>query len=131
LGGCRTAPESRRSPSSEIFEDIPAPRSARVQTDKALSFSYRSDSFRCAKYVYKYSGEFRETVEFFRDVMTNPPYSWDLRTKDDQTAGPPRLTFRKSEEYCTIDIRDLDGRSKASGAADDDLVLITICVNYE
>jgi hypothetical protein len=126
FGACQTAPEPQRVLSADIFEDIPAPRTARVQTDKALSFSYRSESFRCAKYVYRYNGDVPEAVEFFEDVMTSPPYSWDLREQEDLPAGSARLSFRKGDEYCTVDIR-----SYASSATGGDPIKITICVNYE
>jgi len=126
LGGCRTAPESGQVLSTEIFEDIPAPATARVQTDKAVSFAYRSDSFRCAKYIYTFEGEVEEAVAFFSDVMVRPPYSWDLRHEAELPVGHALMNFRKGEEYCTVDIRARDSRPE-----DADLVLITICVNYQ
>ena len=127
LGGCQSAaPDSAGILSAEIFEDIPSPRSARVQTDHALSFSYASDSFRCAKYVYRFDGEVDEVVDFFHEVMGGPPYSWTLKSEDELPSGHARLNFRKGEEYCTVDIQSNNARAKK-----DDLILITILVNYE
>ena len=110
----------------DIFEDIPAPRSARVETDSARSFSYSSESFRCAKYVYRYVGEVDEAVTFFTNTMTKPPYSWELAGQDELPLGHARMTFTKGEEYCVVDMRTTTER-----AADDDLVTITIRVNYQ
>jgi len=123
--GCQSAPEPARVLSTEIFEDIPAPATARVQTDNAVSFAYHSESFRCAKYVYKYRGGVDEAVAFFRDVMVKPPYSWELRQEADLPSGHARIDFRKGEEFCTVDIRS---RETGNG---DGLVLITIHVNYQ
>lgn len=127
LSGCQSAaPDSGGILRTEIFEDIPSPRSARVQTDRALSFSYSSESFRCAKYVYRFDGEVDEVVDFFHEVMGGPPYSWNLNSEDELPGGHARLNFQKGEERCTVDIRSNDARAKKA-----DLVLITILVNYE
>lgn len=126
LAGCQTAPEQGRILSADIFEDIPAPATARVQTDKSVSFAYRSASFRCAKYVYRFEGEVDEAVAFFHDVMIKPPYSWDLRQETELPVGHARMDFRKGEEYCTVDIRTRESR-----AGQADVVTITICVNYQ
>ena len=127
LGGCQSvAPDSAGILSTEVFEDIPSPRSARVQTDRARSFSYASNSFRCAKYVYRFDGEVTEVVDFFHEVMGGPPYSWTLKSEDSRPSGHARLNFRKGEEYCTVDVQSNNARAKK-----DDLVLITILVNYE
>lgn len=126
LAGCQSAPATHRILDDEIFEDIPAPRSARVDTDAAQSFSYRSDSFRCALYVYRFVGEAEEAAEFFSTTMTRPPYSWTLVKTDDLPTGHARLSFTKGEEYCTVDMR-----TTAARADEDDLVIITIRVNYQ
>ena len=126
LANCQSTSEPRRILDDEIFEDIPAPRSARVQTDSALSFSYSSESFRCAKYVYHFVGEVDEAEEFFSTTMTRPPYSWDLAKKDDLPAGHARMSFSKGEEYCVVDMRTITDR-----ANDEDFVTITIRVNYQ
>ena len=123
--GCQTAPEPGRVLSTEIFEDIPAPATARVQTDNAVSFAYHSESFRCAKYVYKFRGTVDEAVSFFREVMVKPPYSWELRQEADLPSGHARIDFRKGEEFCTVDIRTREAGNRSG------LVLITIHVNYQ
>ncbi|MHC4938185.1 MAG: hypothetical protein ACYTHK_04380 [Planctomycetota bacterium] len=126
LASCQSTPEARRILDNEIFEDIPAPRTARVQTDSARSFSYASESFRCAKYVYFYVGEVEEATEFFSTTMTRPPYSWDLVKDDELPSGHARMSFTKGEEYCVVDMRTTTRRD-----SDDDLVTITIRVNYQ
>ena len=127
LASCQSAPPDRSGIlQTEIFEDIPSPRTARVQTDRAVSFSYSSDSFRCAKYVYRFDGEVDEVVDFFHDVMGGPPYSWKLRSEDELPRGHARMHFRKGEERCTVDVR-----SNEANEGKDDLVTITILVNYE
>lgn len=126
LAGCQTAPEPNPVFSTEIFEDIPAPATARVQTDNAVSFAYHSESFRCAKYVYRFEGKVDEAVAFFHEVMVKPPYSWQLGTESELPAGHARMDFRKGEEYCTVDIR-----RQAPGTSQEPLALITIRVNYQ
>jgi len=126
LCSCQTAPEPNPLFSTEIFEDIPAPATARVQTDNAVSFAYHSESFRCAKYVYKFEGKVDEAVAFFHEVMVKPPYSWQLGTESEMPADHARMDFRKGEEYCTVDIR-----KQASGSGQAPLALITIRVNYQ
>ena len=126
LASCQTAPDPNPVFSTEIFEDIPAPATARVQTDNAVSFAYHSESFRCAKYVYRFEGGIDAAVAFFHEVMVKPPYSWRLGDQADLPAGHERMNFRKGEEYCTVDLRRRDGRPNETP-----LVLITIRVNYE
>jgi hypothetical protein len=126
LAGCQTAPEPNPIFSTEIFEDIPAPATARVQTDDAVSFAYHSESFRCAKYVYSFEGRIDDAVAFFHEVMVKPPYSWKLGEQADLPAGHARMDFRKGEEYCTVDLRRMENRSDQTP-----LVLITIRVNYQ
>ena len=124
--GCQSAPEPNPLFSTEIFEDIPAPAAARVQTDKAVSFAYHSESFRCAKYVYKFEGEVKEAIAFFHEVMAKPPYSWRLAGQSELPAGHARMDFRKGEEYCTVDVRGGPDRTD-----EPPLALITIRVNYQ
>jgi hypothetical protein len=126
LSGCQAVPEPGSLLSAEIFEDIPAPATARVQTADAVSFSYRSESFRCAKYVYEYPGGAAEAVAFFHDVMVKPPYSWDLHQEADLRAGHALMNFRKGEDRCTVDVR---GRERHADGAEH--ARITICVNYQ
>lgn len=126
LAGCQGAPEERRQLKDDVFQDIPAPKSARVQTDDAASFSYKSESFRCAKYVYRYLGESAETVAFFESTMTRAPYSWTLEKIAELPAGHDRITFRKGEERCVVDIQTREARDD-----DDDTITITIRLNYQ
>ena len=93
LAGCQTPSESSEFLGMEVFQDIPAPKSARVQTDEAASFSYHSDWHRCARYVYRYVGDAREAVEFFETTMTRPPYSWKLEKIEELPAGHDRMSF--------------------------------------
>jgi hypothetical protein len=126
LAACQSTTDVPRILDDEIFEDIPAPRSARVETESAQSFSYSSDSFRCAKYVYRFVGEVSEAAEFFSSTMTRPPYSWELKKRDELPAGHERMSFTKGEEFCVVDMRTTTSRE---GEAD--LVTITIRVNYQ
>jgi hypothetical protein len=126
LASCQSTTDVHRILGDEIFEDVPAPRSARVETDAARSFSYSSESFRCAMYVYRFVGDVEEAIEFFSSTMTRPPYSWTLVSNDDLPAGHARMSFTKGEEYCTVDMRTMTARS-----GEDDLVTITIRVNYQ
>ena len=126
LTSCQSTSAPQRILGDDIFEDIPAPRSARVETDHALSFSYSSESFRCAKYVYRFVGEVEEATDFFSTTMTRPPYSWDLAKEDQLPEGHARISFTKGEEYCVVDMRTTADRSRAA-----DLVIITIRVNYQ
>ena len=126
LAGCQGVPELPRTLKTEIFQDIPAPKTARVQTDKAASFSYSSESFRCAKYVYRYSGKSAEAVAFFEATMTRAPYSWTLENLAELPAGHDRITFRKGEERCVVDIQ-----TKEAQADGPDIITITIRLNYQ
>ncbi len=126
LVGCQGVPELPRIFKDEIFEDIPAPKNARVQTDEAASFSYLSESFRCAKYVYRYEGESAEAVAFFESTMTRSPYSWTLEELAELPAGHDRLTFRKGEERCVVDIQTKEARARSA-----DSITITIRLNYQ
>jgi len=126
LAGCQSTSDAPRILHDEIFEDVPAPRSARIETDTAQSFSYSSESFRCAMYVYRYVGDVEEAAEFFSTTMTRPPYSWTLARSDELPLGHARISFTKGEEYCTVDMRTTTARG-----AEADLVIITIRVNYQ
>ncbi|MEM8883802.1 MAG: hypothetical protein AAGD14_07035 [Planctomycetota bacterium] len=126
--GCQSAPaDGGELLGTEIFEDIPAPGTARVQTDKTRSFAYSSDSFRCAKYVYSFTGTVAEVEEFFSTTMTEPPYSWKLiEREDDLPRGHVRFHYAKGEDRCTVDARTDDDRR-----GDEDEILIIITVNYQ
>ena len=126
LAGCQGVPEPPRTLKGDIFEDIPAPKSARVQTDDAASFSYYSESFRCAKYVYRYEGASAEAVAFFESTMTRAPYSWTLEELAELPAGHDRITFRKGEERCVVDIQTKEARARSA-----DTITITIRLNYQ
>ena len=126
LAGCQGVPELPPTLKHDIFQDIPAPKTARVQTDERASFSYKSESFRCAKYVYRYVGESAEAVAFFEATMTRAPYSWNLEELAELPAGHDRITFRKGEERCVVDIQ-----TKEAKADDPDIITITIRLNYQ
>jgi len=126
LASCQSTADAPRILDDEIFEDIPAPRSARVETDSAQSFSYSSESFRCAKYVYRFVGRVEEAAEFFATTMTRPPYSWELGEQADLPTGHERMSFTKGEEYCVVDMR-----TTVSRTGEPDLVTIIIRVNYQ
>lgn len=90
--------------SSDLFEDIPAPRGARYRHAANESFSYRTATFRCALFQYEYEGSDAAVVDFYKTTMTAPPYNWTLEGEDSRAEGSTRLVFRKNEDLCQIDI---------------------------
>ena len=102
LAACQ-APAGRQL-SSDLFEDIPAPRGARYQYAKNQSFSYRTPTFRCARFHYEYEGSDANVVSFYRQTMTSPPYNWNLAREEGQAEGSTRLVFQKNEDVCQVDI---------------------------
>jgi hypothetical protein len=124
--GCVTTPESPSDQlSSQIFEDIPAPRDSVYRDRDAQSFSFRSSAYRCARFVYDSWAPHESVVAFYRDTMTQPPYSWTLAEDFSEKEGAARLVFTKGEDRCTVDVdRLLQKTSQGSG------VVIRVRVNY-
>jgi hypothetical protein len=102
LAACRNPPPSHLS--TDVFEDIPAPRGARYIYKKNESFSYRSPSFRCGRFLYDLHGSDAPVVRFYRDTMTAPPYNWTLTGEDRRDAGSTRLVFVKEDDRCEVDV---------------------------
>jgi len=111
---------------TDIFEDIPAPRSAMYVHDHQESFAYSSDSYRCGKFIFRYEGSQADAVRFFKETMTSPPYNWKL-TKEEQVArGSTVLAFLKNDDHCTVNL-DRVPRPKQAQPHNVD---ITVRVNY-
>ena len=125
---CQSGGGVSRILTTDVFDDIPAPRTARVKTDEARSFSHEqtSGAHRCAQYVYQYVGESEEAVAFFEQTMSRPPYSWELVKIAELTAGHDQLTYRKGDETCVVDIRTTESKDDEG-----DDITITIRVNYQ
>jgi len=121
---CRTPPPAYLS--TDIFEDIPAPKGAEYLHEKRQSFSYRSRTFRCGRFLYTYLGSHEEVVSFYRETMTAPPYNWTLTDEDSRAAGSSRLTFEKHEDVCQV---DLDRVPKPAPGGQNN-VSIRVRVNY-
>ena len=90
--------------SADMFEDIPAPESAVYVTRNNQSFSYRSSTFRCGKFVYEYQGSAEDVTRFYSETMANPPYSWTLASTESPGSGSTTLVFTKNDDRCTVDI---------------------------
>ena len=90
--------------SADMFEDIPAPKSATYVSRNNESFSYRSSTFRCGKFVYEYQGTVEQAVRFYTETMGNPPYSWTLASTESPGSGSTTLVFTKNDDRCTVDI---------------------------
>jgi len=111
--------------STEIFEDIPAPKDAVFRDRDSQSFSFRSKAFRCARFVYDAWSSHADTVRFFRENMIQPPYSWTLVRESPEREGSTRLVFAKGEDECVVDVdRLLHKTAQGSG------VVIRVFVNY-
>jgi hypothetical protein len=89
---------------SDVFEDIPAPKRAIYITRDNESFSYRSRTFRCGRFVYEFQGDQQEVARFYRETMAAPPYSWTFESEDGTGAGSTRLLFRKQDDECRVDV---------------------------
>ncbi|MHC4934506.1 MAG: hypothetical protein ACYTGV_20215 [Planctomycetota bacterium] len=100
--------------STDIFEDLPAPKGAQYRQTNAESFSYHGETFRCGRFAYDYRGNHAETVQFFKTTMTSPPYNWTFATQHRSAAESTTLVFTKHNDRCTVDIdrvaEDEDGR---------------------
>jgi hypothetical protein len=126
LVACASSPPHGGNFSSDIFEDIPAPRTAVYREEAAESFSYRTPTHRCGRFRYDYQGSQSETVDFFRQTMTTPPYSWALVSEEAPAEGSSHLVFKKGEDRCTVDV---DRREPKHGS-DGENVWILVRVNY-
>jgi len=105
LAACEmTAPPPTRYLTSDVFEDIPAPKDARYRDVKGESFSYRSQTFRCAKFIYDFVGPDATVVHFYKQTMGAPPYSWTLTNEDRTNEGATTLQFVKNQDTCTVDV---------------------------
>ncbi|MHC4819000.1 MAG: hypothetical protein ACYTF8_13190 [Planctomycetota bacterium] len=105
LAACETtAPPPTRYLTSDIFEDIPAPKDARYRDFQGESFSYRSQTFRCAKFIYDFVGPDATVVHFYKETMSAPPYSWTLTNEDRTNEGSTTLQFVKNQDTCTVDV---------------------------
>lgn len=126
LGGCQssTASSSRRL-STEIFEDLPAPRTAVYRKTGGESFSFLCRSFRCGRFVYDYPGSHEEAVSFFAETLTQPPYSWTLADSKADQVGSARMVFTKGEDRCTVEVDRVQkvGPNRAN-------VVIRVRLNY-
>lgn len=128
VGACQ---QTQQGPASkyvrtEIFEDVPAPKGAVYREQEGQSFSYSSDHFRCGKFVYDYSATAEDAVAFFKETMTQPPYSWVLKDESWRPAeGIAALTLVKNEDRCTVDVK----RTTPPGAEEPQVSLV-VRVNY-
>jgi hypothetical protein len=105
LAACTTtAPPPQQYLGNDVFEDIPAPKDARYRDAKGESFSYRSQTFRCAKFIYDFVGSDAGVVQFYKETMGAPPYSWTLTKEDRTAAGATTLVFVKNQDTCTVDV---------------------------
>lgn len=105
LAACTTPPADHGDRlSADMFEDIPAPKTAVYVTRSNESFSYRSGTFRCGKFVYEYQGDADEVARFYSETMANPPYSWTLAKTESPGSGSTTLVFTKNDDHCTVDI---------------------------
>ncbi|MHC4134504.1 MAG: hypothetical protein ACYS0K_05930 [Planctomycetota bacterium] len=105
LAACETtAPPPATYLNTDVFEDIPAHKDARYRDGKGESFSYRSQTFRCGKFIYDYIGSDATVVQFYKETMGAPPYSWTLTHEDRTTTGSTTLQFVKNQDTCTVDV---------------------------
>jgi hypothetical protein len=112
--------------SADIFEDIPAPKTAVYHETGAQSFSYATQTHRCGRFQYDYLGSQSEAVAFFKDTMTAPPYSWTLVSEETPAEGSALLVFTKGGDRCTVDI----DRHEPRHGSDAENVRILVRVNF-
>lgn len=105
LAACESTPPAATTYlSHDVFEDVPAPKDAHYRETKGESFSYRSQTFRCGKFIYDFVGSDASVVQFYKETMGAPPYSWTL-TREERTAeGSTALQFVKNQDTCTVDV---------------------------
>lgn len=104
LAACETAPVRRGPLGNDIFEDVPAPKTAVYRHAKNESFAYNARTFRCGRFVFEYQGKAADAAAFFRRTMVQPPYSWTLTAEDSAGAGSYNLVFEKNDDRCTVDV---------------------------
>ena len=104
---------------TEIFDDVPAPKTAIYRDRGAESFSFRTTGFRCGRFVYDYDDSEESAVRFFKATMTRPPYSWKLTNEERDEEGAARLTFVKNDDRCTVNVLRIRGS-----------IVLTVRVNY-
>jgi hypothetical protein len=103
LAACEaTPPPATTYLSHDVFEDIPAPKDARYREVDGESFSYRSQTFRCGKFIYDYVGSDATVVQFYKETMGAPPYSWTLTKEVRPGEGSSTLQFVKNQDTCTV-----------------------------
>lgn len=127
LAACEAPGASTGLLQADQFEDIPVPRAARCRTHHAESFSYRTDTFRCGKFVYDYQGTVAEVVRYFRDTMARAPFSWELKDASGTAEGSTTLVFTKNDERCTVDI---DRIPRPETKEQDVLILVRLNYKY-
>ncbi len=104
---------------TEIFDDVPAPKTAIFRARDAESFSFRTSGFRCGRFVYDYDDSEEDAVRFYKATMTRPPYSWKLTKEERDVEGSARLTFVKNDDRCTVNVARIRGST-----------VLTVRVNY-
>ena len=104
---------------TEIFDDVPAPKTAVYRDRGAESFSFRTNAFRCGRFVYDYDESEENAVRFFKATMTRPPFSWKLTKEEREVEGSARLTFVKNDDRCTVNVQRIRGST-----------VLTVRVNY-
>ena len=110
--------------STDIFEDVPAPRDAVYMHNKHESFSYRTATFRSGKFLYAWKGTQPDAVAFFKQTMSAPPYRWTLTGDSTPVTGSTKLTFVKGADTCTVDIDNVPRVQQRAN------VTIIVRVNY-
>jgi len=108
FAACETPPADSGSVyiTNESFEDLPAPKDALYQTAKDESYAYRGKGFRWGQFVYLYDAELEQAVGFYKEVPTQPPYSWTLGGVSYQDSLKTAIIqMSKNEDRCRIEIR--------------------------
>ncbi len=127
FAGCAMTPGDNGVLRSAQFEDIPVPRGATYRNSKELSYSYRTEHFRCGQFHYHYDGTVEAAERFFRDTMVRAPYNWKLVAEDSTSSGSMRLVFTKDYERCTVDVDYVPGTRRDNIPT----VLILLRLNYK
>lgn len=99
---------------TDQFDDIPVPGNATYRSERAESYSYRTETFRCGRFVYDYPRSAEQARDYFSSAMVRPPYSWALAAENTAENGAFRLVFTKNDERCTV---DLTGAGTDGGAS--------------
>jgi hypothetical protein len=104
VAACQTRPGPSSGLSTDIFEDVPAPRGAVYVDGRHESFSYRARTFRCGLFHYEWNDAETYLVRFYKETMVAPPYSWAFAGEEAQREGSTRLSFSKGDDRCTVDV---------------------------